>query len=86
MPPSERDVEIARSLLGPKGNITSHIVRLGISVENTTKSEIDKMCTGRPRRRIGGGIRCRISAACRAILRKVGHGRPRPAPASSSPE
>ena len=80
MPPSERDVEIARSLFGSKGDITAYIVRLGISVENTTKSEIDKMCKGRPRRRIGGGIRCRISAACRAILRKIGRGRPAPSP------
>lgn len=48
MPASERDVEVARSLFGSKGSITAHIVRLGISVENTTKSEIDKMCRERP--------------------------------------
>ena len=47
MPPSERDVEMARARFGSKGNITEYIVRLGFSVENTTKSEIDKMCRGR---------------------------------------
>ena len=38
---------MARALFGSKGNITDYIVRLGFSVENTTKSEIDKMCRGR---------------------------------------
>ena len=48
MPPSERDVEIARSLFRSKGDITSYIVRLGVRVENTTKSEIDKTSRRRP--------------------------------------
>ena len=78
-------MKIARSLFRTKGDITAYIVRLGISVENTTKSEIDRMCKGRPRRGISGGIRRRISAACRAILRKIGRGRPR-SPAPSPPE
>ncbi len=64
MPASKRDVEIARSLLGSEGNITSHIIRLNFSVENTTKSEINAMCGGRP---TAGG---RLRAACRALLRK----------------
>ena len=39
---------MAKAIFGSKGDITEYIVRLGVSVENTTKSEIDAMCRGSP--------------------------------------
>lgn len=53
MPASKRDVEFARAAFGDKGNITEYIVRLGVSIENTTWSEVDAMHGGRP---AGGGL------------------------------
>ena len=47
MPASKRDLELAKALLGSEDDITTYIVRLEVSVDNTTKSEIDAMCKGR---------------------------------------
>ena len=55
MPASKRDKEIARAMFDCKGDITAYVVRLGVSVENTTRSEIDAMCRGRPAAGGGGG-------------------------------
>lgn len=53
MPASKRDKEIARAMFDCKDDITAYVVSLGVSVENTTRSEIDAMCRGRPA--AGGG-------------------------------
>lgn len=55
MPASKRDVEIARAMFDCTDDITAYVVRLGVSVENTTRSEIDAMCRGRPAA-AGGGL------------------------------
>lgn len=46
MPASKRDVEMAKRLFGEEGNITDYLVRLGISVENTTRARADAMHRG----------------------------------------
>ena len=51
MPASKEDVEAARGLLGGKGHITEYIVRLGISVENTTWAEVAAMHRAPPSNR-----------------------------------
>lgn len=62
MPASQRDMEMARARLGSTGGIAKYVVRLGASVENTARSEINAMCKGRP---TAGG---RLRAVCRALL------------------
>ena len=46
LPASERDVEIAKRMFGGEGDITEYIVRLGISVENTTRAQADAIHRG----------------------------------------
>lgn len=43
MSASKEDVEAAKKLFGCKGDITEYIVRLDVSVENTTWAEVEAM-------------------------------------------
>ena len=79
MPASKEDVEAARGLFGPEGDITEYIVRLDCTVENTTWAEINAM-----HRAPGGRARfkwtwpqtlrrgaCRMAARLRRALRTI---------------
>ena len=53
VPAGERGEETAKKLFGCEDDITSYIVRLGFSVKNTTRSEVDAIHAGRRDRGAG---------------------------------